>query len=211
MSNLLRASWGTEGSIIRVLVFPNTEFPYFPNSTCQRHELNSYRIALRLLFQAVTDSYLSQIHPSGGAGTEVSSRARAGITTICNTPLGDNPAMLVTPVEGSKISGHILTKRDRSANDMLKANHNPWREGLKNKLWSLIICSWCYQWFFGLVEVDLDSLTWALCSRTSCSIWQHLFQLGTCWKCPACCKCSSLVSHHQLSVPHRAHSGHRCF
>lgn len=56
---------------------------------------------------------------------EVSFRAWAGITTISNTPLGDNPAMLVTPVEGSKISGHILTKRDRSANDMLKTNDNP--------------------------------------------------------------------------------------
>lgn len=65
MSSLLRASWGTEGSIFRVLVFPNvyTEFPYFPNSTCQRHELNSDRIALQLLFQAVTDS-LPQSDPS---------------------------------------------------------------------------------------------------------------------------------------------------
>lgn len=69
MSNLLRASWGTEGSTTRVLRFRNVyrEFPYFPKSTCQRHELLSYRIAFQLLFQAVTDSYLSQTHPSGGA------------------------------------------------------------------------------------------------------------------------------------------------
>lgn len=81
-----------------------------------------------LRLQAVTDSYLRSIQ-AAELRIEASSRADAAMTPICQTPMADSCAVLVTPAEGSKFSGHFMTKLARSANEIWKTNQSPWRAG----------------------------------------------------------------------------------
>lgn len=104
-----------------------TELPYFPTVLAKHMNLTFIE-----LFQAVTNSYLRQIQ-AAEMQTEVFSRAHAGMTPICKTLLVDNPPMLAAPVEGSNPTGHMMTKMDKSANEMLKANHSPRGAGLGKK------------------------------------------------------------------------------